>query len=196
MRVLSHKFTSHHFTTLRSKFTSHYFARLLFPDDAELLMKHINELIVCTKQACFGQDVSAEGPLGPVGADLHQQQSEFPKHMNGIGLHSLFKKSLSVHFVAALLNALPKFLDSTDRSKPARSRELARASSGRGLVREVQLQPRPRAVPCEWRTHRGALQGVLGALSRPSRRHPARQHCAISQPTRMADRDGRAWSRT
>ena len=34
-------------------------------------MKRIDELIVRTKQACFGQDVSADGPLGPVGADLH-----------------------------------------------------------------------------------------------------------------------------
>ena len=47
----------------------------------------------------------------------HQQQSEFPKCMNGIGLRSLFKKSQSVDFVAALLDALPKFLDSTDGSK-------------------------------------------------------------------------------
>ena len=37
--------------------------------------------------------------------------------MNGIGLRSLFKKSQSVDFVAALLDALPKFLDSTDGSK-------------------------------------------------------------------------------
>ena len=44
-------------------------------------------------------------------------QSEFPKCMNGISLCSLFKKSQSVDFVAALLNALPKFLDSTDRSQ-------------------------------------------------------------------------------
>ena len=54
---------------------------------------------------------------GPVGADLHQQQSEFPKHMNGIRLCSLFKKSRSVNFVAALLDALPKFLDSTNGSQ-------------------------------------------------------------------------------
>ena len=80
-------------------------------------MKCIDELIVCTKQACFGQDVSAEGLLGPVGADLHQQQLEFPKHMNSIGLCSLFKKSQLVDFVAALLNALPWFLDSTNRSQ-------------------------------------------------------------------------------
>ena len=56
-------------------------------------MKRIDELVVCTKQACFRQDISAEGPLGPVSADLHQQQSEFPKHMSSIGLCSLFKKS-------------------------------------------------------------------------------------------------------
>ena len=67
--------------------TGNYFARLPFPDDTELLMKCTNELIICTKQACFRQDISAEGLLGPVGADLHQQQSEFPKHMNGIRLH-------------------------------------------------------------------------------------------------------------
>ena len=97
--------------------TGDYFARLLFPDDAEPLMKRIDELVVRTKQACFGQDTSADGPLGPVGVDLHQQQSEFPKCMNGIGLRSLFKKSQSVDFVTALLDALPKFLDSTDRSK-------------------------------------------------------------------------------
>ena len=75
------------------------------------------ELIVHTKQACFGQDVSAEGPLGPVSTDLHQQQSEFPKCMNGIRLRSLFKKSQSVDFVTALLDALLKFLDSTDGSQ-------------------------------------------------------------------------------
>ena len=80
-------------------------------------MKHTNELVVCTKQACFRQDVSAEGLLGPVSMDLHQQQSEFPKHMSSIGLHSLFKKSQLVNFVAALLDALPKFLDSTNRSQ-------------------------------------------------------------------------------
>jgi hypothetical protein len=80
-------------------------------------MKCIDGLVACTKQACFGQDVSAEGPLGPVGADLHQQQSEFPKGMNSIRLCSLFKKSQSVDFVTALLNALPKFLDSTNRSQ-------------------------------------------------------------------------------
>ena len=51
------------------------------------------------------------------GADLHQQQSEFSKHMNSIRLHSLFKKSQSVDFVAALLDALPKFLDSIDGSQ-------------------------------------------------------------------------------
>ena len=97
--------------------TGDYFARLLFPDDTEPLMKRIDELVVRTKQACFGRDASAEAPLGPVGADLHQQQSEFPKHMNGIGLRSLFKKSQSVDFVAAQLDALPKFLDSTNGSK-------------------------------------------------------------------------------
>ena len=97
--------------------TGDYFARLLFPDDAELLMKRINELIVRTKQACLRQDVSADGLLGPVGVDLHQQQLEFPKCMNSIRLRSLFKKSQSVDFVAALLNALLKFLDSTDRSQ-------------------------------------------------------------------------------
>ena len=37
--------------------TGDYCARLLFPDDAELLMKRIDELVVRTKQACFGQDV-------------------------------------------------------------------------------------------------------------------------------------------
>ena len=78
--------------------TGDYFARLHFPDDAELLMKCIDELVIHTKQACFGQDVSAEGPLGPVGADLHQQQLEFPKRKSGIGLRSLFKKSQSVDF--------------------------------------------------------------------------------------------------
>ena len=45
--------------------TGDYFAWLLFHDDAEPLMKRIDELVVHTKQACFGQDVSAEGPLGP-----------------------------------------------------------------------------------------------------------------------------------
>ena len=49
--------------------------------------------------------------------DLHQQQSEFPKCMNSIRLCSLFEKSQLVNFVAALLNALLKFLDSTDRSQ-------------------------------------------------------------------------------
>ena len=37
--------------------------------------------------------------------------------MNSIGLCSLFKKSQLVDFVMALLDALPKFLDSTDRSQ-------------------------------------------------------------------------------
>ena len=98
--------------------TGNYFARLLFPDDTEPLMKHIDELVVCTKQACFRQDASADSPLGPVSADLHQQQSEFPKHMNSIRLcYSLFKKSQLVDFVAALLDALLKFLDLTDRSQ-------------------------------------------------------------------------------
>ena len=112
-----HQFQLFHMLRSCLRPTGDYFARLLFPDDAEPLMKRIDELVVRTKQACFGQDVSADGPLGPVGADLHQQQSEFPKRMNGIGLRSLFKKSQSVDFVAALLDALPKFLDSTDGSK-------------------------------------------------------------------------------
>ena len=37
--------------------------------------------------------------------------------MNSIGLRSLFKKSQLVDFVAALLDALLKFLDLTDRSQ-------------------------------------------------------------------------------
>ena len=80
-------------------------------------MKHIDELIICTKQACFGQDISADSPLGPVSMDLHQQQSEFPKCMSSTGLCSLFKKSQSVNFITALLDALLKFLDLTDRSQ-------------------------------------------------------------------------------
>ena len=64
------------------------------------------------------------------------------------------------------------------------SRELAHACSRRGLIREVQLQSPPRAVPCELQTHRGALQGVLGALSCLSRRHPAQRHW---QPQRSAE---------
>ena len=94
-----HQFQLFHMLCSCLRPTGDYFARLLFPDDAEPLMKRIDELVVRTKQACFGQDVSADGPLGPVGADLHQQQSEFPKRMNGIGLRSLFKKSQSVDFV-------------------------------------------------------------------------------------------------
>ena len=35
-------------------------------------------------------------------------------------------------------------------------------------------KPPPHAVPCEWQIHHSALQGVLGVLSHPSRRHPAR----------------------
>ena len=46
-------------------------------------------------------------------------------HMNSIRLHSLFKKSQSVDFVAAQLDALPKFLDLTDRSKQGLANWLA-----------------------------------------------------------------------
>jgi hypothetical protein len=66
-----HQFQLFHMLRSCLQPTGNYFARLLFPDDAEPLMKHIDELVVCTTQACFGQDVSAEGLLGPVGADLH-----------------------------------------------------------------------------------------------------------------------------
>ena len=66
-----HQFQLFHMLRSCLRPTGDYFARLLFPDDAEPLMKCIDELVVCTTQACFGQDVSAEGLLGPVGADLH-----------------------------------------------------------------------------------------------------------------------------
>ena len=64
-RVTGRLEKGHHFQLfhmLRSclRPTGDYFARLLFPDDAALLMKRIDELVVCTKHACFGQDRTSQ----------------------------------------------------------------------------------------------------------------------------------------
>ena len=151
--------------------------------DAVPPMKHIDGLVVCTKQACFGQDVPAEGPLGPVGADLHQQQSEFPKCMNGIRLRSLFKKSQSVNFVAALLNALPKFLDSTDGSQRGLVNWLAPVL-GTDLFEKCNynccLAPFLANGGCTVVHFRECWEHSVSHLSR---HHPTLQHHTISQPT-------------
>jgi hypothetical protein len=91
--------------------TGDYFARLLFPDDAAPLMHRIDAAVRQVKELSFSQDLSADGPLGELGAELHDRQSQLPKRGHGLGLRSLYKKSQSVDFVAALLDTLPRLVD-------------------------------------------------------------------------------------
>ena len=74
-------------------------------------MHRIDAAVRQVKELSFSQDLSADGPLGELGAELHDRQSQLPKRGHGLGLRSLYKKSQSVDFVAALLDTLPRLVD-------------------------------------------------------------------------------------